>query len=79
MGRARTRSDRSRTDIRRKNVNIDQSKLDRVRRLLGVDTETEAIDQALAMVLLREDLVRGVQKIAGSGGVQNVFEHDREP
>jgi len=34
--------------IRRKNVNIDQSKLDRVKELLDADSETEAIDQALA-------------------------------
>ncbi|MGQ0815372.1 MAG: hypothetical protein ACT4O1_13090 [Gemmatimonadota bacterium] len=68
-----------RPDIRRKNVNIDQAKLDRVRALLGVRSETEAVDQALAMLLLREDLLDGVEKIAGTGGVVNVFEADREP
>ena len=68
-----------RPDIRRKNVNIDQTKLDRVRALLGAESETEAIDQALAMMLLREELLIGVEKIAGAGGVVNAFEGDREP
>jgi hypothetical protein len=65
--------------IRRKNVNIDQTKLDRVRKLLGTETETEAIDQALDMILFREELVQGIERIAGTGGVQNVFDADFEP
>jgi Xaa-Pro aminopeptidase len=64
--------------IRRKNVNIDQSKLDRVKELLKADSETEAIDQALSMLLLREELVEGIEKIGGTGGVTNYFEDDAE-
>jgi hypothetical protein len=60
-------------------VNIDQAKLDRVRAILGAESETEAIDQALSLLLLREELVEGVAKIAGTGGVTNYFEGDREP
>ena len=70
---------RGKRRVHRKNLNIDQNKLDRVKDALGADTETEAVDQALALVLLREDLLEGVRKIAGSGGVENVFEDDREP
>lgn len=69
-------SDRS---VRRKNLNIDQAKLDRVRELLGAATETEAVDEALSMLLLREELVAGVKSIAGTGGVENAFENDSEP
>jgi hypothetical protein len=65
--------------IRRKNLNIDQSKLNRVRDLLGARTETDAVDQALAMVLFRDELMTGVRRIAGSGGVENVFENDSQP
>jgi hypothetical protein len=50
-----------------------------VRKLLGTNTETEAIDQALDMVLFREELVGGIARIAGTGGVKNVFEDDTEP
>jgi hypothetical protein len=70
---------RSAPRIRRKNVNIDQTKLDRARKLLGTETETETIDQALDMILFREKVVRGIERVAGTGGVQNVFEDDVEP
>ena len=68
-----------RREIRRKNLNIDQTKLDRVVDLLGAQTETEAIDQALELLLLREELLEGIARIAGTGGVENVFADDREP
>ena len=50
-----------------------------VRELLGADTETEAVDQALSALLLREELIAGVRRVAGSGGVENVFDGDVEP
>jgi len=70
---------RSTSGIRRKNLNIDQAKLDRVKQALGAKTETEAVDQALSMVLFREELVEGIRRISGSGGVENVFRGDEEP
>ena len=65
--------------LRRKNLNIDQKKLNQVRSLLGARTETEAVDQALDIVLFRQELVRGIRRIAGSGGVDNVLDGDAEP
>jgi len=64
--------------VRRKNLNIDQAKLDRAKRALGAKTETEAVDGALSMVLFREDLIEGVRRIAGTGGVDNVFTGDAD-
>jgi hypothetical protein len=66
-------------DIRRKNVNIDQTKLDRVRKLLGSSSETEAIDQALDMLLFREEVTAGLARLAGSGGIVDAFTNDSEP
>jgi hypothetical protein len=79
MAETKVRGRRSTATIRRKNLNIDQAKLDRVRELLGADTETEAVDQALSALLLREELIAGVRRVAGSGGVENVFDGDVEP
>lgn len=81
MAKTTGRPSRKRTEprIRRKNINIDQAKLDRVRELLAASSETEAVDQALSMLLLREELIEGIEQIAGTGGVENVFEDDREP
>lgn len=59
--------------IRRKNVNIDQSKLDRAVQILGAQSETDAIDQALSLLIFRDELVAGIQRIGGSGGVEDVF------
>ena len=78
LRKVRTKSPRK-PALRRKNLNIDQQKLDQVRSLLGARTETEAVDQALDVVLLRQELIRGVRRIAGSGGVENVFDGDAEP
>ena len=63
----------------RKNMNIDQTKLDRVKEALGVGTETEAGDPALALVLLRGDLLEGIGRSAGGGGVEDGVGGDRDP
>ena len=80
MAKTTGRPSRKRAEprIRRKNINIDQAKLDRVRELLSASSETEAVDQALSMLLLREELIEGIEQIAGTGGVENVFENDHE-
>jgi hypothetical protein len=46
---------------RRKNLRLHQSKIDRARKILGTETETETIEQALDMIVLRNNLVRGVR------------------
>ena len=62
----------------RKNVLMDQRKLDVARRALGVDTETEAIDQALDFVAFREELTKGFVAVRRSGGVDEVLERRRK-
>ena len=61
----------------RKNVVMDQRKLDVARRALGVDTETEAIDRALDFVAFREELSEGFAAVRRSGGVVDVIEKRR--
>jgi len=61
----------------RKNVAMDQGKLDAARRALGVKTETEAIDQALDFVAFHEELARGIAAVRRSGGVDDIFEDRR--
>ncbi|HET7228617.1 MAG TPA: hypothetical protein VFJ16_01310 [Longimicrobium sp.] len=59
--------------VRRKNLNIDQAKLDRAVEILGARSETDAIDQALSLLIFRDELVEGIRRIGGSGGVEDVF------
>ena len=61
----------------RKNVVMDQRKLDVARRALGVETETEAIDQALDFVVFREELAKGFAAVRRSGGVDDVLDGRR--
>jgi hypothetical protein len=77
-------SDRRRASGRRagwvrKNVIMDQRKLDVARRALGVDTETEAIDQALDFVAFREELANGFASVRRSGGVEDAVHSRRRP
>ena len=58
----------------RKNLIMDQRKLDVARRALGVHTETEAIDHALDFVAFREELASGFAAVRRRGGVDDVLE-----
>lgn len=64
----------TKSSIRRKTIRIDQDKLDRAVELLGARSEAEALDQALDCVIMRHELLRGVRRIAGKGGVDNFFD-----
>jgi hypothetical protein len=56
-----------------KRLKLDQSKLDRARRLFGVKTEQETIELALDLALAEEPLLRAHRKTRGVGGVTDVF------
>lgn len=66
-----------RTGWVRKNVIMDQSKLDAARRALGVETETEAIDQALDLITFGMEVAKGIAAVRRSGGVDDVLEDRR--
>lgn len=78
MSAARRGASSRRAGWVRKNVVMDQRKLDVARRALGVATETEAIDQALDFVAFREELVEGFAAVRRSGGVDDVFGRPRK-
>ena len=63
----------------RKNVVMDQRKLDAARRTLGVDTETEAIDLALDFVAFRREVAEGLAAMRRAGGIDDVLESRRRP
>jgi hypothetical protein len=57
-----------------KKMVIDQRKLDAARRTLGVETEAEAVDTALDLVIFRGELMRGIAAVRRVGGIRDVFE-----
>jgi hypothetical protein len=77
--RQTTRTRGSRAGWVRKNVVMDQRKLDAARRALGVDTETEAIDLALDFVAFRREVAEGIAAMRRVGGIDDVLESRRRP
>jgi len=55
--------------IRRKNMLIDQRKLDAAKAALGVATETAAVDAALDLVVFRTEVFRGLDALVDAGGL----------
>ncbi|MBI4614989.1 MAG: hypothetical protein HY720_15360 [Planctomycetes bacterium] len=77
-GKAHARS-ANRTWVRRKNLRLDQRKIDLARKILGTRTETDTIERALDLVAFQEEAGAGFARVAGRGGFIAVFEDDREP
>ncbi|HYD49007.1 MAG TPA: hypothetical protein VEB21_11695 [Terriglobales bacterium] len=63
--------------IRHKHLKIDQTKLDRAKRLLRVATEQETIDRALDAILAEEVIVRAHSKARSVGGFVDAFSNER--
>ena len=62
--------------MKRKNMLMDQRKLDAAKLALGVDSETAAVDAALDLVVFRTELFRGLHRLVAAGGLVSV-ESDR--
>jgi len=62
---------------RRKNLFIDQRRIDRAKALLRAETETETIDRALALVedfaAFQQEIDRGLNDLVGKGGFVDRF------
>lgn len=69
----RRRKTSAESRIRRKNLNIDQAKLDRVVEILGADSETAAIDQMMDDAILRHELTAGIRSLAGKVEIEDVY------
>lgn len=58
----------------RKNMVVDQRKLNVARQALRAHTETEAVDLALDLVAFRQELTRGLAAMRKSGSIDDVLE-----
>jgi hypothetical protein len=74
---SRPRARAGRSGWVRKNVVMDQRKLDKARQALGVGTETEAIDLALDFVAFRREIAQGIAAVRRTGDIEDVFERRR--
>ena len=58
---------------RQKAGQINQEKLDRLKALLGVQSDTEALEQAIDLLLAEEDIKATLRKVKGKGRIERVF------
>ena len=52
--------------LRNKHLKLDQSKIDAAKKYFRVDSEQEAIDRALSLVLTEQRIVKRLKKLKGS-------------
>ena len=62
----------------RKNMRLRQDLIDRARRILGTKTETETVEQALELVAFREEVMEGIERIAGTDAIRDIYEEAQE-
>jgi Arc/MetJ family transcription regulator len=58
----------------RKNLHIDQRKLNIARKALGVKTETEAVDAALDAIAFRQEISEGIRRLRAAGGLKDIYQ-----
>jgi hypothetical protein len=63
--------------VRHKHLKLEQTKLDRAKRLLGVKTEQETVERALDVLLGEEPILRAHRRVKGAGGFVDVFGRTR--
>lgn len=49
--------------VRHKHLELDQRKIDFAKKYFGVDSEREAIDRALSLLMEEEQIVRGLSRV----------------
>lgn len=60
--------------IRHKHLQLDQRKINRVKRFLGAKTDTEAIDRALDILVTEETINVALKRLEGRGRLKKVYD-----
>lgn len=56
-----------------KTPRLNQEKLDRLKTLLGVQSESEAIEQAIDLLLAEEDIKATIRRLKGKARIERIF------
>jgi len=57
--------------MKRKNMLMDQYKLDVAREVLGTASETATVDEALDLIVFRKEVFEGLHRLAAAGGLES--------
>ncbi len=61
------------TTVKHKHLKLDQKKIDFAKRYFGVDSEQEAIDRALSLLIEEKEILTAMEPLKGS------LKEDRRP
>ena len=59
--------------VRHKHLRLNQDKLDRVKAILGSESETEAIEGAMDFVLAEDEIRKTLRRVRGKGRIKRLF------
>lgn len=59
--------------LKHKHLKLEQTKIDRARRLLQAKTEQQTIEMALDLVVAEEKLLAAHKRVRGVGGFEDAF------
>lgn len=59
--------------LKDKHLKLDQKKIERLKVILKVHTETEAISQAIDLILAEEEIKETLRQVKGKAHIENVF------
>lgn len=62
----------------RKNMRLRQELIDNARKILGTQTETETVEQALELVAFRKEAAEGIRRFTGSGAIRDIYASEEE-
>ena len=60
--------------IRNKHLKLDQEKIDKVRKILGSKTDTDAVDKALSQIIADTEIDMVLKKLAGRLKIEKVYD-----
>jgi Arc/MetJ family transcription regulator len=61
------------SSLQRKVIHLNQAKLKRAQQILGAQTETEAVDRALDIVVAETDIDAALKAARGKGRLRKIF------
>ncbi|GFP19619.1 hypothetical protein HKBW3S03_01124 [Candidatus Hakubella thermalkaliphila] len=57
----------------KKTIYLDQDYINRARKIFGVKTEKEAVNKALELAIIDDEIIQGHEEIGGKGEIEEVF------
>lgn len=60
--------------IKSKHLKLDQEKIDRVRKILGAKSDTDAVDKALSQVIADTEIDLVLKKLGGKLEIEKVYD-----